>query len=191
MAASLNQGKSIEFLVERGAKLNRKNSENLTAKKISILTKNKIARKSISRCEKKASGQVDFAVRFRDWLEENRFELEKDSFRRIREIAAEQKRKNFSERELDEFLLRNEINSKSFRRPNKVFREKKPKKLPFVPIPIGENFRATFVPIRRFQTDSNRFCRDRMPENAIVDDSSFYLDDEPDEFIEIHDAGFL
>ena len=83
---------------------------------------------------------------------------------------------------------------------NKKKKKKKKKKAKNqVPIPIAiqsegprtanGNPPIVYVKKHQFVTDTNRFSRDRLPEHALADDSTYCIDPIHPQFVHIHNAG--
>ena len=80
LAARLNQGKAIKFLIQRGASTKTKNIDNQLPIKIAKILKNKNARKAIRLADKKhyqrsitstkSNPNRDYKIQLYDWLQE-------------------------------------------------------------------------------------------------------------------------
>ncbi|CAF2773850.1 unnamed protein product [Rotaria sp. Silwood2] len=96
LAAMLNQGKAIKFMVQRGGTTKTKNVDNQLPIKIAMISKNKDAKKNIRLVEKnqynrkiispKSNPDRDYKIHFYDWLQE-RYDRLLRRFHRIENIS--------------------------------------------------------------------------------------------------------
>ncbi len=132
LAAILNQGKSIKFMVQRGGTIKTKNAENQLPIKIAKIYKNKDARKNIRLIEKKqyyrpiispkSNPNRDYKIHFYDWLQERsdrllrRFhQVENTNTHRVssndfKQITAEEGFTQITSDDLNELMSRHETN---------------------------------------------------------------------------------